>query len=634
MKNFLLYITAIIFSINVAAQDTPCTATSISTNTGCNTGDNTGATADGYTGSCWLSAESNSVWFEVVAINDTLTFSTDYAGTGLTDTQLAIYSSSDNTCTGTLTEVGCDEDGGTSCGLCSVTTLTSLTVGDTYFIQIDGYGTQVGDFCISVTEPLATAPDFGTSCELAHQLYVDDICYGDVVEGNIGDGNNLTSTNSVDQSCTAEDDSQQNGYWNTFTANDNSTTIDMPDFTGGSTPNIFDISIYTGSCGSLTEIDCRSVPSKDNAYSIATTSGTTYYMFITNGSNYTGEIRRVSVCSSVACTAPTNDACANAISVTDGTIYTGTTACATPDLALCSGTTENNIWYSWTVPSTWTDGDNAFVSLTNQDCYKNDPTTPSSGSQLSVYNADETCATISGGTGECMVFTNPQDDENFYGEFAPTVGSTYMINIDGYGGDACTFDFRVNNKAPVILPIVLSNFDANYNESLDVVEIIWETQSETNNDFFTVEKTKDGQIYEKVATIDGANTSIEVNNYRLIDANPYKGLSYYRLKQTDYDGAFEYSNLISVSVAIDFDDLKFVPNPAESYGVLLFTANSTRHSTVKVYDVSGRVVLLKDIIIEKGNNTITLNLTTFKKGMYFLSIANDKEKANLKFIKE
>jgi hypothetical protein len=466
-------------------------------------------------------------------------------------------------------------------------------------------------------------------------MYVDDVCYGSVANGNIGAGNNLTSTNSVDQSCSAEDDSNQNGYWTTFTANDNTTTIDMVDFSGSDTPNMFDISIFTGSCGSLSEIDCRSVGSKDpNDYSITTTPGTTYYMFITNGSNYTGEIRRVSVCSSVACTSPGNDVCANAISVTDGVVYNGTTACASSDLALCSGSTENNIWYSWTVPSTWTDGESAFVSLTNQDCYANDPTTSSSGSQLSVYNADETCSTIAGGTGECMVYTNPLDDENFYGEFSPTAGSTYLINIDGYGGDACTFDFQVNDEPPIILPIVLSNFDANYNKSMDVVEVIWETQSETNNDFFTIEKTKDGQTFEKVGVVDGANNSIEVKNYRLIDKNPYKGTSYYRLKQTDFDGAFEYSHLVSVTVAPEFDEMTFIPNPVADKGQLYFIANKSGNVKVKVYDDSGRIVLEEESMTEKGANTITLNLTALKNGIYFLLVANNKETANLKFIKE
>ncbi|HRP59687.1 MAG TPA: hypothetical protein PK833_05290, partial [Vicingus sp.] len=98
----------------------------------------------------------------------------------------------------------------------------------------------------------------------------------------------------------------QCGYWAKFTANSASTTIDPVDFTGGATSNFFDISIYTGACGSFTQVDCRSVESKSNNYSITTTPGTEYYMLITTGSNYSGTTMNVSICGG-ACTVPTNN---------------------------------------------------------------------------------------------------------------------------------------------------------------------------------------------------------------------------------------------------------------------------------------------------------------------------------------
>jgi len=117
----------------------------------------TNATADGPSLSCWFdNSTENDFWYSVVVPTGitTLTFSTDFGGGSNTDTQLGVYTSSNNSCTGTLTEVACDDDAGT--GFLSTTTIPDLaaagiSAGDILFIQVDGYlGTQ-GTFCLEVT---------------------------------------------------------------------------------------------------------------------------------------------------------------------------------------------------------------------------------------------------------------------------------------------------------------------------------------------------------------------------------------------------------------------------------------------------------------------------------------------------
>ncbi|MCC6252410.1 MAG: hypothetical protein IT238_08120, partial [Bacteroidia bacterium] len=101
----------------------------------------------------------------------------------------------------------------------------------------------------------------------------------------------------------------------------------------------------------------------------------------------------------------------------------------------------------------------------------------------------------------------------------------------------------LGNGSP--LPITLLEFNAQ--PVIDEVSITWTTASEINNDYFNVERSKDGIHFESIAQIPGAGNSHTILNYKTMDAQPYEGVSYYRLKQTDFDGKFEYSTIKSVN---------------------------------------------------------------------------------------
>jgi hypothetical protein len=101
----------------------------------------------------------------------------------------------------------------------------------------------------------------------------------------------------------------------------------------------------------------------------------------------------------------------------------------------------------------------------------------------------------------------------------------------------------VGNGNP--LPIELLNFTAEPVEN--EVQVDWTTASETNNSFFTVERSVDGIHFEEVVKQDGAGNSNGIRNYDAVDANPYLGVSYYRLKQTDFNGDFTYSDMVPVN---------------------------------------------------------------------------------------
>jgi hypothetical protein len=163
--------------------------------------------------------------------------------------------------------------------------------------------------------------------------------------------------------------------------------------------------------------------------------------------------------------------------------------------------------------------------------------------------------------------------------------------LTGYQGGFSPFTFGDSPLSP--LPVELLNFNALLNNRQ--VELTWQTASEHNNDFFTVERSSDGFNFEPIAYVDGAGNSTTLLNYSEVDLQPLDGVSYYRLKQTDFDGAFEYSD-IRVIVKSDDSDLLVFPNPSNT-GLINFKS-AVDIGELSIYSSEGKLVFKETV----GNN--------------------------------
>jgi hypothetical protein len=187
-------------------------------------------------------------------------------------------------------------------------------------------------------------------------------------------------------------------------------------------------------------------------------------------------------------------------------------------------------------------------------------------------------------------------------------------------------------------PIELVNFNATAVDGQ--VDINWTTESEVNNDFFTVERSKDAVDFEIVVTVPGAGNSNEVLYYETTDDGPLMGVSYYRLKQTDYDGKFTYSKIVAVK---NLKDLNFniMPNPTTERltvtfgkveGSTVFVMTPEYNAKIKIFNTEGKLVYKKkfDGTFYKFN----IDVSQLPEGMYYVNLkANDQlYKAN--FIKQ
>jgi hypothetical protein len=104
--------------------------------------------------------------------------------------------------------------------------------------------------------------------------------------------------------------------------------------------------------------------------------------------------------------------------------------------------------------------------------------------------------------------------------------------------------FKIDENGDPI-PAILLNFDAIFDNTK--VELTWSSDTENNNNFFTVEKSKDAVTFETVTSFKGFGNNSTIMSYFDIDFLPYEGISYYRLKQTDVKGTVLSSRLVSVN---------------------------------------------------------------------------------------
>ncbi|MBK8366174.1 MAG: T9SS type A sorting domain-containing protein [Bacteroidetes bacterium] len=170
---------------------------------------------------------------------------------------------------------------------------------------------------------------------------------------------------------------------------------------------------------------------------------------------------------------------------------------------------------------------------------------------------------------------------------------------DGY------YTIGTMNNAVSPLPIELLSFDAIMNNNQ--VDITWATATESNNDYYTIEKSKDGINFETSSIVDAAGNSLSLINYKDIDSNPYQGISYYRLKQTDFNGTFSYSKIVSVNYTLSDDGMSIFPNPTEGEININMKDLEGKEVLVVIRDITGKECFTKVIISQENQQLIAVD---------------------------
>jgi len=234
-----------------------------------------------------------------------------------------------------------------------------------------------------------------------------------------------------------------------------------------------------------------------------------------------------------------------------------------------------------------------------------------------AFTCNSSCCSTCGASATGLVHINCVQIAVFYGGF--TGAPTHATGI------ASAFN------CAVVLPIELTSFNAV--PAGDQVDLSWTTASETNNALFRVERSEDAQNWQTVTTHPGAGNSTYPISYTAVDKAPFLGQSYYRLKQTDYDGNFTYSGVMPVTVTEPVGQMLIYPNPATNSLHCNLPTGNPGLQTVRIIDVTGRVVMNSQVMVP-DNGQIEFSIANLQSGMYITEVTNGGQVMRKTFIKQ
>lgn len=156
------------------------------------------------------------------------------------------------------------------------------------------------------------------------------------------------------------------------------------------------------------------------------------------------------------------------------------------------------------------------------------------------------------------------------------------------------------------------------------VKIDWATASETNNEYFIVQQSENGILFTEIQQIRGAGNSNILINYSILDKNPSSGISYYRIKQTDFDGNFTFSNLAVINRKKDIPT-KIYPNPYSEFTTICIDESmDLKNTELKIFNIIGDEML--SFQISKPITRIETN--SLQSGMYFYKVFTDSHEVS------
>ncbi len=199
------------------------------------------------------------------------------------------------------------------------------------------------------------------------------------------------------------------------------------------------------------------------------------------------------------------------------------------------------------------------------------------------------------------------------------VNATGMINgIILKSGDPDDLSFGVGIINQSILPVELLYFTADlYRNNRSLLQ--WATASELDNRHFVIQRSLDGKTFETIDVVAGVGNSSELNEYSYVDKAPYFGKNYYRLKQVDFNGDYDFSSIQSVSVERDgVSEALAYPNPTKDRTTLRVVEPYEADAKITVVNTLGQT--LKTLTLTAGKNSLTIDLSAFEAGFYYIQL--------------
>ncbi len=181
----------------------------------------------------------------------------------------------------------------------------------------------------------------------------------------------------------------------------------------------------------------------------------------------------------------------------------------------------------------------------------------------------------------------------------------------GYAGTA-TFQFD-----DVPLYVEWAAFEATPQNGSVLLE--WETSLEVDNDYFSIERSGDGISYRSIGLVKGKGHTNQPTKYSFTDSNPLFPYAYYRLRQVDFDGQFDYSN-VAYAGQLEIPELKVYPNPVQSGSSIWIETMLAPASSISVFNNSGQLVFLHQATKEVQNRHQLMLPSVLGTGHYIITV--------------
>jgi len=232
------------------------------------------------------------------------------------------------------------------------------------------------------------------------------------------------------------------------------------------------------------------------------------------------------------------------------------------------------------------------------------------------------------------------------GSFANTAtnSTTYTAPASGSGIIKCIVTDACGRKKIIAsvfstsgtLPITLVGFTAK--PAGEQVKLAWKTANEINNDYFTLERSADGKNFAELTQLKGAGNSTSMKYYEYADESPLNGTTYYRLRQTDFDGKFTYSSIITAVLKNAKQATTAIqavyPNPFSEHLSITYSSSEDGPAQLSILNTKGEILFDTKQNAVKGSNLFDLPSVSFlPPGTYFARLLVNGEVSIQKIIK-
>lgn len=224
----------------------------------------------------------------------------------------------------------------------------------------------------------------------------------------------------------------------------------------------------------------------------------------------------------------------------------------------------------------------------------------------------------SGGAPTILTSVNGSSSLNYTHVFA--VGTYYYYaEIIQSDGDITWTSPVWYTKSATPLPVELLSFTGKHQTNGNL--LTWVTASELNNDFFTLERSNDGINYAETATIKGSGTTSTPTQYQYLDQTAPEGISYYRLRQTDYDGTCTWSPVIAVEWRSKNLTFQVIPNPNNGNFQIVLPAELEEEASLRITDATGRLIRTAKV----KDAGMSLSVEGLAAGLYHVILVTETE---------